>query len=378
MTSTTTPKLFQPIKVGPLNLEHRIVHAPLTRFKNTKHGCVPVQPMVKEYYSQRATTPGTFIIGEATLISDKVGGYHNVPGIYTDEQIDSWKQVVSAVHEKGSYMFCQLWALGRVAEPWVLRETNPPRPYVAPSPTEMPDHNYGELPREYTKAEIKEVVRLYVQAAKNAVFKAGFDGIEIHGANGYLFDQFLQDMTNFRSDEYGGSIENRSRFGFEVVDAIADAIGEERMGIRLSPWSPFQGMGMEDPIPQFAHFVSTLKMRHPKLAYIHVIEPRIDGPTDRSSPIKKHESNDFLRAIWKPGVYIAAGGFDREKALVEAEETGGLVTFGRHFLANPDLPVRLQKNISLNKYHRPTFYIPVDGAENPSAGYTDYPFAKDV
>jgi len=136
-------------------------------------------------------------------------------------------------------MFCQLWALGRVAEPWVLKEKN--LPYTAPSPTEYPDEDFGVLPRELTIDEIKDIVQLYAQAAKNAVFKAGFDGVEIHGANGYLFDQFLQDMTNLRTDEYGGSIENRSRFGLEVVDAVVDAVGAERVGIRLSPWSKFGG-----------------------------------------------------------------------------------------------------------------------------------------
>ncbi|KAK2463888.1 hypothetical protein APHAL10511_004060 [Amanita phalloides] len=366
----STPKLFQPFKLGKLDLQHRVVHAPLTRFKATKRGHVEIQPMVKEYYAQRSTTPGTFILTEGTLIHEKVGGFYNVPGIWTDEQIESWKQVTSVVHKNASFIFSQLWALGRVAKPDVLKEKD--IPYTAPSPT--PFHDDGEPPRELTTEEIKEIIQLYVQAAKNAVFKAGFDGVEIHGANGYLFDQFLQDMSNTRTDEYGGSIANRSRFCLEVVDAIAEVVGEERLGVRLSPWSGYQGMGMKDPIPQFAHFVAELKLRHPNLAYLHVVEPRITGSVDRTSPLSGHESNDFLRAIWSPLPYISAGGYDRESAVAAAEGTNTLITFGRHFLSNPDLPIRLRNNIPLNKYNRQTFYLPGD-TEEGKKGYVDYPFA---
>ena len=249
------PKLFQPIKVGNLELQHRVVHAPLTRFKATKQRHVQIQPLVKEYYSQRSSTPGTFIIGEGTFIHEKYGGYHNVPGIWTDEHIASWKQVgcyliyipffknsfakvTSIVHKNKSFMFDQLWVLGRAADPQVLKENS--FSFIAPSPIGIPGGS-DEIPRELTIDEIKEIVQFYAEAAKNAVFKADFDGVEIHGANGYLFDQFLQDMSNTRLDEYGGSIENRSRFGLEVVDAVVDAVGPERVGVRLSPWSTFQG-----------------------------------------------------------------------------------------------------------------------------------------
>ncbi|KAF8636063.1 hypothetical protein AX17_003828 [Amanita inopinata Kibby_2008] len=371
----STSQLFQPIKLGTLDLQHRVVHAPLTRYKATKKGHVQLMPMVRNYYSQRSSTPGTLLFSEATLIHEKAGGYDKVPGIWSDEQIEAWKQVTEAVHANKSFIFSQLWALGRVAEPQTLRESNPPLPFIAPSPTLPPGADHDELPRAYTIDEIHEVVQLYAQAAKNAVFKAGFDGVEIHGANGYLFDQFLQDVTNLRTDEYGGSIENRSRFCLEVVDAVVEAVGAERVGIRLSPWSPFQGMGMKDPIPQFAHFVSSVKMKHPKLAYLHVIEPRIDGNKDRTSAMQSYESNDFIRAIWSPKPYISAGGYDREKGIATADATGSLITYGRHFISNPDLPIRLKNSIPLNQYNRKTFYIDGESAEG-AVGYTDYPFAE--
>ncbi|KAF8630483.1 hypothetical protein AX15_002899 [Amanita polypyramis BW_CC] len=363
-----TPKLFQPIKIGNLELQHRVVHGPLTRFKATKRGYAQIQPLVKEYYSQRSSTPGTLLLTEATYIHGKAGGYHNVPGLWKDEQLASWKQVTDAVHENKSFIYCQLWALGRAANPQVLQEEG--FPYTAPSPISIPGSQSGVLPRELTIEEIKEFVQLYAQAAKNAVFEAGFDGVEIHGANGYLIDQFLQDLSNTRTDEYGGSIENRSRFAFEVVDAVVAAVGAERVAIRLSPWSTFQGMGMKNPIPQFAHFVSELKLRHPNFAYIHVVEPRVDGGSDRPPT---EETSEVIHTIWSPLKYISAGGYNRELALSVAESTGSLIAFGRHFLSNPDLPTRLKEDIPLNKYDRKTFYTPGD-SETGAIGYADYPF----
>jgi len=331
--------------------------------------------MVKEYYSQRSSVPGTFIFTEATLIHDKAGGYYNVPGIWTEEQIESWKQVTNAVHENKSFIFSQLWALGRAAKPSILQEKG--LPYVAPSATQEPNTD-GILPRELTVEEIKEYIQLYAQAAKNAVFSAGFDGVEVHGANGYLVDQFLQDMTNLRTDEYGGSIENRSRFALEVVDAVVEAVGAKRVGIRLSPWSRFKGMGMKDPIPQYGHFVSELKKKHPDLAYIHLIESRVDGPSDRTTTSEPVETNQFLRDIWSPLPIISAGGYTREKAIAAADATTGvLIAFGRLFISNPDLPIKLKHDIPLNKYDRTTFYTPGDSKDaDPSIGYIDYPFAE--
>lgn len=246
-------KLFQPIKVGNLTLNHRIVLPPLTRNRQTKTH-VPLIPLVAEYYAQRASTPGTLLIAEATFIAAQAGGLDHYPGIWNQEQISAWKdvttssyslsskyakdssQVTTAVHAKGCYIFLQIQALGGAASIDVLSSESPPFPYVAASAVSQ---GYPGIPRPLTTEEISEYVQLFATAASNAVEGAGFDGVEIHGANGYLVDQFLQDVTNQRDDKYGGSIENRVRFGLEVVDAVVHAVGAEKVGIRLSPWSRY-------------------------------------------------------------------------------------------------------------------------------------------
>jgi NADPH2 dehydrogenase len=248
------PKLFQPIQVGELNLRHRVVMAPLTRFRASDDH-VP-GPHHTVYYSQRASAPGTLIITEATYISPEAGGFGNAPGIWSEEQIHAWKEVrradthvlslsnsiqfqkvTSAVHAKGSYIFLQLWALGRTA--W--------DPAYKPG-LDYPLVSAGDIgikgqptPRPLTKEEIKSYVANYAKAARNAVHLAGFDGVEIHNANGYLLDQFVQDVSNNRPDEYGGSIENRARFSLEIVEAVEKEVGQTRMGIRFSPWGQVQG-----------------------------------------------------------------------------------------------------------------------------------------
>ncbi|KAJ7178208.1 hypothetical protein C8R46DRAFT_1076115 [Mycena filopes] len=347
-------QLFEPFTVGRLSLAHRVVLAPLTRFKgDVKH--VPLLPLVKEYYTQRGSTPGTLLISEATLIAGKAGGYAHMPGIWSPEQINAWKEVVSSVHAQGSFTFLQIVAIGRSGLPAALAADDPTFPFVSAS----------DIP-------ITEYVELFAQAARNAT-EAGFDGVEIHGANGCLVDQFLQDVSNKRMDMYGGSIENRARFALEVVHAVAAAIGEDRTGIRFSPWSPFMGMGMADPVPTFTYVVSELKRRHPALAYIHLIEPRISsGSTVEPSAENAAQSNDFLRDVWGDRPLINAGGFTRETAMKLADGGKNLIAFGRTFIANPDLPLRLNKDIALNPYDRPTFYLPgLDSA----TGYTDQPFA---
>ncbi|KAF8980712.1 hypothetical protein BDQ17DRAFT_1438830 [Cyathus striatus] len=378
MSSESTQALFKPIKVGAIELQHRVVLAPLTRLRAGKKSHIPNVPLVKEYYTQRASRPGTLLITEATFIAPQAGGNDNVPGIWNQEQIAAWKEITESVHEQGSYIFLQLWAIGRAAFPDILKSEG--LSYVAPSPVPLSDRD-PFIPRELTLSEIQEYVTLYAKAALNAR-EAGFDGVEVHGANGYLIDQFLQDVSNKRSDNYGGSIENRSRFGLEVVKAVVDAVGADRVGVRVSPWSTFQDMRIDNPVPQFAHFASTLKDTHPDLAYLHVPEPRIDGiygkkhseSDARFGNDTSSESNDFLRAIWRPKPFISAGGYIRESALIRAEEKGDIIAFGRRFIANPDLVNRLENNIPLTQYNRPTFFIP---AEDPNAavGYIDYPFA---
>ncbi|KAG7453220.1 NADH:flavin oxidoreductase/NADH oxidase [Guyanagaster necrorhizus] len=366
---TMAPKLFQPTNVGPISLNHRVVLAPLTRFRASK-AHIPHVNIVKEYYEQRAHTPGTLLITEATYIAERAGGYDNVPGIWNQDQIDAWKEITSAVHAKGSYMFCQLWALGRAADPKILASEG--LPYVSASDVGL--SHEAVAPRPLTVEEIQEYVELYAQAARNAI-SAGFDGVEIHGANGYLLDQFTQDVTNKRTDVYGGRISNRVRFPLEVVDAVASAIGPERVGYRISPWNNSNGMTMVDPKPTFGFLASQLKARQPRLAYLHVVEPRMVGLYDRlDEDIGAHEENDFIRRVWSPKSLISAGGYNRESAIDTAENKGDLIGFGRHFIANPDLVYRLERDIALNAYNRKTFYL---RGETIPTGYTDYPFAED-
>ncbi|KAH7925249.1 FMN-linked oxidoreductase [Leucogyrophana mollusca] len=360
---SSTPKLFQPIQVGDIALRHRVVMAPLTRFRAYADH-VP-GPYAATYYAQRASYPGSLLIAEATFITQQAGGFEHVPGIYTDSQIEGWKKVTDAVHEKGSFIFLQLWALGRAAIPAVLKEKENNSPYVSSSDVLLTGKQ--EKPRPLTIPEIKEYVAAYATAATNAI-KAGFDGIEVHGANGYLVDQFTQDLSNKRSDEYGGSIENRCRFALEVVDAIVNAIGAQKTAIRLSPWSPFQDMGMEDPIPTFSYLVTRLKEH--SLAYIHLVEPRIRGDGDCNA--ETSHSNDFVREIWGDRPFVSAGGYKRDAALEVAEKKGDLIAFGRLYIPNPDLPRRILENIPLVPGDRSTYY---QVGNMTASGYSDWPFA---
>ncbi|CAL1694337.1 unnamed protein product [Somion occarium] len=324
--SARTSKLFEPIQVGDLKLNHRVVLAPLLRLRaNDKH--VTISELSSVYYSQRASVPGSLLISEATLIHPRAGGFSNVAALETEEQLAAWKKVTYAVHEKKSYIFSQLWAPGRAANPDILESEG--FPYVAAS--DIPLGNKPK-PRPLTSAEIREYVQFFATAAANAVDRAGFDGVEIHGANGYLIDQFLQDVSNNRTDEYGGSIENRVRFALEVIDAVVKAVGQKKVGIRLSSWGTYGDMRMKDPIPTFKYYVSRIKELYPELAYIHVVEPRVSSNTDREA--EKGESNDFLREIWRPWPFISAGGYNRDVALEAANRTGDLIAFGRYYISN--------------------------------------------
>lgn len=371
-------KLFQPIRVGNMELKSRVVLAPLTRYRATD-AHVPTDMMV-DYYVQRATTPGSLLITEATFIAAKAGGYNNVPGIWSDEQVEGWKKVVDAVHAQGSYIYMQLWQLGRASIPENLAQpdspANPggPYPYVSSSDVRMSGRDVS--PRPLTHEEILEYIELFGQAAHNAVHRAGFDGVEIHGAHGYLIDQFTQDVSNKRTDMWGGSIKNRTRFALEVIKKVVSVVGQERTGIRLSPFSTFQDMRMEHPQPTFAFLVSQIREAYPSFSFIHVVEPRVAANIDRT--VLKGESNDFLRAIWNGpnsatknhSVYLSAGGYTPETALDDAEKKDDLVVFGRYFISNPDLPARIKKNIPFTPYNRDTFYL----NKNP-LGYIDQTFA---
>ncbi|OSX62203.1 hypothetical protein POSPLADRAFT_1143395 [Postia placenta MAD-698-R-SB12] len=363
MSTTVVPKLFQPTKVGKTMLAHRVVMSPMTRCRANAahvHGDLAV-----EYYAQRATVPGTLLITEGTIIAGKAGGYPFIPGIWSDEQVTAWKRVTDAVHAKGSRIFCQLWAIGRAAMPDVLAAEG----YELVSASDIPMKPDSKAPRALTISEIKEYIQLYTDGALNAV-RAGFDGVELHGAGGYLIDQFTQDVSNKRTDEYGGSIENRCRFALEIIESVSKAIGADKVGIKFGPWITLQGMRMADPKPTFAYLVSRIKELYPEFAYIHVMEPRVDGNVDRE--VQAGESNDFLREIWLPRTYIGVGGYTREDALEQCEKTGELIAFARSFISNPDLPLRLAKNLPLTKGKREDYAPPFDGR-----GYIDFPFAEE-
>ncbi|KAJ7144834.1 FMN-linked oxidoreductase [Mycena crocata] len=358
--------LFQPTRVGDIELSHRVVFAPTTRFRaDANH--VPL-PHVAEYYEQRASTSGGLLISEATIIAPRAGGYKHSPGIWSDEQISAWKQITDRVHGKGSLIYLQLWAVGRAAYAETLAEEG--LPYVSASDVPL---SGKQAPRALTVEEIQEYIQLYATAASNAVHKAGFDGVEIHAANGYLPDQFLHDRSNLRTDAYGGSVENRTRFPLEVADAVVKAVGQQKTGLRLSPWSGFNDMHFDHPKPTFAHLVTQIRERYPDFAYLHVIEPPVDG--DETVEIREGASNDFIREIWGDRRLISAGGYTRETAIATADQKGDLIAFARPYISNPDLPYRLLHGIALTAGDRALYYAP--GSPDPR-GFTDYPFASKV
>ncbi|KAG2199240.1 hypothetical protein INT47_010615 [Mucor saturninus] len=360
----STPALFSPIKIGKNQLEHRVVLAPLTRFRADENA-VPTDLQV-EYYAQRATKGG-LLITEATFITHKAGSYPHAPGIYSQDQIAGWKKVTDAVHAKGGVIYLQLWHIGRAAMSAHIGEQP-----VSSSDIAITGVNLLGLPQEKPRAlsipEMKDLLQDYRQAALNAI-EAGFDGVEIHSANGYLLDQFINTSCNNRTDIYGGSIENRCRFPLEVVDTVVEAVGAERTAIRFSPWSEFQDMKDDTPYETWGYLCKSLQEKHSDLAFVDFIEPRADFCVDVYT--KQADTLEPFRQTWK-GPMISAGGFtfNTERAFEVAEKTGNMIGFGRLFIANPDLVERLRNGWPLNKYNRDTFYT------NSAEGYTDYPFYK--
>lgn len=358
-------KLFTPLRVGRLELSNRIAMAPMTRLR-ADDAHVPL-PMVADYYAQRASTPGTLLITEATFIAPQAGGMPNVPGIWNDAQITAWKDVTTAVHKKGSYIYLQLWALGRVANPDLLKAEGD---YSVVSSSETPVSEGATVPHALSEAEIQEWIQTYAQAAKNAI-AAGFDGVEIHAANGYLIDQFTQDTCNKRTDRWGGSVENRARFAVEVTRAVVDAVGADRTGIRFSPWSTFQGMRMADPVPTFTYLAEQMKAL--KLAYAHVVESRIAGNADVEAT---DQLDFFLQAYGNASPVVIAGGYKPASAYdaadIKYKEYDAIIGFGRPFISNPDLPFRVQKGVPLVPYQRDFFYVPKE-----PKGYVDYEFSAE-
>jgi N-ethylmaleimide reductase len=359
-------KIFSPVQIGAITLGHRIVMAPLTRSRSVQPGDVPGDLMV-EYYRQRASEGG-LIISEATSISVSGRGWFGAPGMYSDEQVAGWKRITGAVHAKGGRIFSQLWHTGRAAHVEMTGGAPPVTPSVVAPFEGLVSAPSGWLkpspPRALNLSEIPIIIEDYRQAAERAK-AAGFDGVELHGANGYLPDQFLQDGSNKRTDAYGGSIENRSRFLLEVLQALASVWGNNRVAVRIGPGGAFNGMSDSNPTALFNYLAEQLNGIG--LSYLHIIEPRIKGNTliaEGQSPVAAEQ----LRKIFK-GKIIAAGGFEPETAEAVLEKgDADLVAFGRHFLANPDLPMRIKLGVPLNHYDRKTFYT------FDSRGYTDYPF----
>ncbi|MCP3143511.1 alkene reductase [Pyxidicoccus xibeiensis] len=352
--------LFTPVTVGSLKLPHRIVMAPMTRNRAGPEQ-VPT-PLMAEYYAQRASA--ALIITEATQASLHSYGYPNTPGIHTDAQVEGWRRVTDAVHARGGRMFLQVWHVGRISHPVMLPGGAQP---VAPSAIAAKGTLYTTqgprefvTPRELALEELPGLVQYFAEAARRAK-EAGFDGVEVHGANGYLLDQFLRDGSNHRTDAYGGTVEKRARLLLEATEAVIGVLGADRVGVRLSPTNPFNSMSDSDPAATFGYAAGALDKLG--LAYLHVMEPApgLDMPpgTTRVLPL--------LRERFR-GPLMVNGGFTPESA--NAIITAGmadLVSFGAPFLANPDLPERFQKGASLNPADPSTFY----GGD--ARGYTDYP-----
>ena len=364
------PMLFSPLKVGPYQLAHRVAMAPLTRMRAARPSLAP-RPLNADYYAQRAT-PGGLLIAEASPVMATGFGNPGVPGIWSGAQVEGWRKVVDAVHAKGGIIFLQLWHVGRVSHSSFQAGGALP---VAPSAVAISSEFKAmtadgkvaayETPRPLETDEIPGIVAAFRQAAQNAM-AAGFDGIEIHGANGYLLEQFLQSRSNRRTDRYGGSIENRARLLLEVTQAAIEVWGTNRVGVRLSPYGIANDSGEADPMPLYTHVVNALGPLG--LAYLHFIEPRSSGAGRAEVNWQNVPSAMVLfRPIWQ-GVLIAAGGFSGEAAEAAIRQGhADAVAFGRIFISNPDLPRRLRHGYPLTPYNRATFY----GGED--AGYTDYP-----
>jgi 2,4-dienoyl-CoA reductase-like NADH-dependent reductase (Old Yellow Enzyme family) len=373
-------RLYCPLKLGHDTITHRVGMAPLTRYRSPNH-----EPLdfVETYYSQRAS--GGLIISEATFISKAAGGYPNAPGIYTKEQIARWKKVTAAVRAKNSVFYCQLWAIGRAN-----KGQEPNVPIVSSGNLSFPG---GKVPTMLSVPEINQFINDYHHAAKCAI-EAGFHGCELHAAHGYLPDQFLQLSSNNRTDQYGGSLQNRARFLFQALGTIVDAIGQERTAIRLSPFIDFQGMGHEDPFKTWLYVCFEIQKRFPRLAYVSITDPRLDNNQGGNANAKKYSCDPF-RCIFRgmdpslssglskdatlvfpeptkthPTVFFTAGGYAASDAKPHCERTGDIVGYGRFFIANPDLPLRIKHGLELNPYDRKTFYTQTE------EGYTTYPFAR--
>ena len=358
-------KLFTPTTVGGMALPHRLVMAPMTRARSSQPGDIP-NSMNAAYYAQRASA--SFIISEASQISPQGKGYSFTPGIYSPEQVAGWRLITDAVHKEGGRIFVQLWHVGRMSHPEFHQGELPVAPSAVPFDASIWKVNattgVGEMvacvtPRALETAEIKGIVEDFRMAARNAM-AAGFDGVEIHGANGYLIDQFLRTTSNLRTDEYGGSRENRLRFLQEVVNAVVDEIGAERTAIRLAPFLTARGMACPDILPTMLDAAKFLQAKG--IAYLHLVEADWDD-----APVFTEEFRQQIRARFT-GPIIVAGNYDITRANRVLEQGyADLVAFGRPFVANPDLPRRLAEGLPLADFDGASLY------GGTATGYVDYP-----
>ena len=368
---TAVDPLFEPVRLGRYDLPHRMVMAPLTRSRARQPGNVP-SALNACYYAQRASA--ALIVTEATQVSQQGQGYAWTPGIHSREQIEGWRLVTDAVHKAGGLIFLQLWHVGRISHPSLQPDGMLP---VAPSAIKPRgeafienENGEGELvpfvtPRALQIEETSYLVRQYARGSRNAL-EAGFDGVEVHAANGYLFDQFINSSTNRRTDAYGGPIENRMRLLIDVVEAVSDVWGQDRVGVRLSPLGTFNDMGDDDPETTFGHIAE--KLNGGALAYLHIVNPAVAAIEKGIEPDPgARRMLELIRERYR-GTLIIAGGFDYDTAEGWLRQgKADLIAFGRKFLANPDLPERFRSGASLNADDPSTYYG--GGAK----GYTDYP-----
>jgi N-ethylmaleimide reductase len=360
-------KLLTSVQLGPITLKHRVVMPPMSRLRAQPGTGIPSELML-DYYSQRASDGG-LIITEATAISASARGYYHAPGLYTGEHVAGWRRITDAVHAKGAYMFTQLWHAGRTTHISItgsqpVTASVDPTYWADPSiVVDTPDGFRQTSPhRALETAEIAGILEQY-RAAAHSAKKAGFDGVELMAANGHLIDQFLQDNTNKRTDQYGGSVGNRARLLVQAVETLTEAWGADRVGVRLAPSGSFNGMADSNPRALFRYVAERLDGFG--LAYLHLIESRVKGgeTVAESQPVAAQELSKIFR-----GPVIAAGGFNPDTAETSvANGDASLIAFGRHFIANPDLPKRIELGLPLNPYDRSTFY----GYD--ARGYTDYP-----
>ncbi|KFZ06453.1 hypothetical protein V501_07399 [Pseudogymnoascus sp. VKM F-4519 (FW-2642)] len=373
------PRIWQPLQVGKAALSHRIAMAPMTRYRNADDH-TPLD-MMTQYYADRACVPGTLIVTEATGVDAGAEGEPNLPGISNAVEMAGWKKIYDAIHAKRSFVFQQLWDLGRGSDPEYLAKRG--HKYI--SSGDLLLKGSSVKPSAMTEKEILDKIDQFRQASRRVVDSGG-DGVEIHGAHGYLIDQFTRDSCNNRTDRWGGSVENRSRFLLEVIKAVVGEIGANRVGLRLSPFGTYQDCYSSDTWEQSSHVLESIRKQGHKLAYLSFVEPRFDPslygrtpPPGHPDPFgnRKQSTLTFLEQWQNMSPVMVAGGYSAETAVQALEDTyknyNVMIAFGRPYVANPDLVFRIKHLIPFNPYNRGMFFTP-----KQHEGYNDYTFSKEA